>query len=398
MDAGRLVADAAVLDGAAVLRDSTEWGDCAVTGSAKAEHGAAGLLVRASADGRTGHAVSFDQTGVVTVERLAPGAEPAELLRSTRTDGFNKTKFHTLRVTLSGGGLSVTLDGKDKGTLENLAPESGGVGVRAVGDQRAVWETLTVESAEGTALYTGAFDRSAAAGDFPERALPAAGFTVAAAAARPTAATDGTDVVDLTDRLGGGHTWQVPAGEWQVDLFGGVLLADDSQGYSRSYVDLLDDEPVELFLDILPGEYHRRFGHYFGTVVPGFWDDEPFFASAEAHFKRLPWSPTLDRALRSVGVEPGLAYAAAFDDLGRSGRIARGNYWKAVSNRFATAFRKQAQWYEKRGVALITNPSTTRPPPPSASPPPATCTRSTSGPRCPAATSSPPSTWPASPP
>ncbi|MFD0460166.1 hypothetical protein ACFQ2H_38805 [Streptomyces violaceoruber] len=83
-----------------------------------------------------------------------------------------------------------------------------------------------------------------------------------------------------------------------------MLLADDSQGYSRSYVDLLDDEPVELFLDIVPGEYHRRFGHYFGTVVPGFWDDEPFFASAEAHFKRLPWSPALDGALRTVGATP----------------------------------------------------------------------------------------------
>ncbi|MFF0693580.1 glycosylhydrolase-like jelly roll fold domain-containing protein [Streptomyces tendae] len=356
VDAGRLVADAAVLDGAAVLRGSTGWGECTVTGSAKAEHGAAGLLVRASADGRTGYAVAFDQTGVVTVERLTDGAEPAELLRSTRTDGFNKTKFHTLRVALRADGLSVTLDGKDKGTLEDLTERTGGVGVRAVGDQRAVWESLTVEAADGTSLYTGSFDRSAAAGDFPERVLPAAGFTVAAAAARPTAATAATDVVDLTDRLTGGHTWQVPAGEWQVDLFGGVLLADDSQGYSRSYVDLLDDEPVELFLDILPGEYHRRFGRYFGTVVPGFWDDEPFFASAEAHFKRLPWSPALDRALRTVGVTPGTAYAAAFDDLGRSGRIARGNYWKAVSDRFATAFRKQAQWYEKRGVALITNP------------------------------------------
>ncbi|MGV9590338.1 glycosylhydrolase-like jelly roll fold domain-containing protein [Streptomyces tendae] len=356
VDAGRLVADAAVLDGAAVLRDSTGWGECTVTGSAKAEHGAAGLLVRASADGRTGYALAFDQTGVVTVERLTDGAEPAELLRSTRTDGFNKTKFHTIRVALRADGLSVTLDGKDKGTLEDLTERTGGVGVRAVGDQRAVWESLTVEAADGTSLYTGSFDRSAAAGDFPERALPAAGFAVAAAAARPTAATAATDVVDLTDRLTGGHTWQVPAGEWQVDLFGGVLLADDSQGYSRSYVDLLDDEPVELFLDILPGQYHRRFGRYFGTVVPGFWDDEPFFASAEAHFKRLPWSPALDRALRTVGVTPGTAYTAAFDDLGRSGRIARGNYWRAVSDRFATAFRKQAQWYEERRVALITNP------------------------------------------
>ncbi|MFD8521345.1 glycosylhydrolase-like jelly roll fold domain-containing protein [Streptomyces capillispiralis] len=356
VEAGRLVADAAVLDGATVLRDSAGWGDYTVTGSAKAEHGAAGLVVRGSADARAGYAVTFDQTGVVTVHRLTPGAEPAELLRSTRTDGFNRTKYHTLRVTVRADSVHVTLDGRDKGTVQDSAHATGGAGVRAVDDQRALWENLTVEGADGTVLYDSAFDEPSAARVFPEKDLSTEHFTLAAAAARPEGAAGPADVADLTGRLTGDHTWQVPAGEWQVDLFGGVALVDDSQGYSRSYIDLLDDEPVELFLDIVPAEYHRRFGRYFGTVVPGFWDDEPFFASAEAHFKRLPWSPSLDRALRSVGVTPGTAYAAAFDDLGRAGRTVRGRYWQAVSNRFARAFEKQARLYDEWGVSLITNP------------------------------------------
>ncbi|MGW6008136.1 glycosylhydrolase-like jelly roll fold domain-containing protein [Streptomyces sp. NPDC055210] len=354
--AGQLVADAAVLDGAAVLRGGDGWADYTVTGSAKADHTAAGLVVRASADGLDGYAVTFDQTGVVTVLRLARGTDPAELLRSTRTDGFNKTKFHTVAVTVRAGTLSVTLDGKDKGTLTDDRYPTGGAGVRAVADQRSLWDTFTVTDADGTSLHTTAFTDPADAGDFPERARLAADATAVAAAARPVGTTEATEVVDLTGRLGGAHTWQVPAGRWQLDLFGGSPLVDDTQGYSRSYVDLLDDEPVELFLDIVPGEYHRRFRRYFGTVIPGFWDDEPFFASAEAHFKRLPWSPTLDKALRAVDVEPGVAYAAAFDDLGREGRTARGRYWQAVSNRFARSFQKQARWYEQRDVALITNP------------------------------------------
>ncbi|WP_221353738.1 glycosylhydrolase-like jelly roll fold domain-containing protein [Streptomyces beigongshangae] len=354
--AGQLVADAAVLDGAAVLRGGDGWTDCTVTGSAKAEHTAAGLVVRASSDGLDGYAVTFDQSGVVTVLRLARGADPVELLRSTRTDGFNKTRFHTVAVTVRGATLSVTLDGKDKGTVTDDRYATGGAGVRAVADQRSLWDSLAVTAADGTPLYTTAFDDPAAAGDFPGRDRLAAGATPVAAAARPAGSADATEVVDLTGRLSGGHTWQVPAGRWQIDLFGGSPLVDDSQGYSRSYVDLLDDEPVELFLDMVPGEYHRRFRRWFGTVIPGFWDDEPFFASAEAHFKRLPWSPALDGALRAVGVEPGVAYASAFDDLGRDGRIARGRYWQAVSNRFAQAFRKQARWYERRDVALITNP------------------------------------------
>ncbi|MFJ8605195.1 glycosylhydrolase-like jelly roll fold domain-containing protein [Streptomyces shenzhenensis] len=354
VDAGRLVADAALLDGATVLRDSERWTDYTLTANGKADHTAAGVVVRAAQDGLDGYAVTFDQTGVITVLRLARGADPVELLRSSRTDGFNKTKFHTLAVTVRGSRLSVTLDGKDKGGVDDDRHPAGGAGVRAVEDQRGLWDTFAVTADDGTTLYTSAFDDSAAAGDFPERAALA--VPAVAAAARPAGATDATASVDLTAQLADGHTWQAPAGRWQLDLFGGVPLVDDSQGYSRSYLDLLDDEPVELFLDIVPGEYHRRFGRYFGTVVPGFWDDEPFFGSAEAHFKRLPWSPTLDRALRAVGAEPGTAYASAFDDLGRSGRIARGRYWQAVSNRFAQYFRKQAQWYERRGVTLITNP------------------------------------------
>ncbi|MEV7978753.1 glycosylhydrolase-like jelly roll fold domain-containing protein [Streptomyces sp. NPDC086519] len=354
VEAGHLVADAAVLDGAAVLRGGEHWTDLTVTASAKADRTAAGLIVRASADGLDGYAVSFDQTGVVTVERLARGTDPVELLRSTRTDGFNKTKYHTLVVTLSGAVLTVTLDGRAKGTVTDGGCPSGGVGVRAVGDERGLWDSLTVTASDGTTLYATAFDDAAGAGDFPARAsLP---VEAAAAAARPVGATDAAEVVDLTDRLTADGNWQVPDGRWQIDLFGGVPLADDTQGYSRSYVDLLDDEPVRLFLDVVPGEYHRRFHRWFGTVIPGFWDDEPFFASAEAHFKRLPWSPTLDRALRDVGVAPGVAYAAAFDDLGRGGRVARGRFWQAVSNRFARYFRAQGEWCEQRGVALITNP------------------------------------------
>ncbi|MEU5597559.1 glycosylhydrolase-like jelly roll fold domain-containing protein [Streptomyces sp. NPDC020298] len=354
VEAGSLAVDGAVLDGAAVLRGGERWTDYTVTGSAKADRTAAGLVVRASPDGLDGYAVTFDQTGVVTVLLLARGTEPVELLRSSRTDGFNKTKFHTLAVTVHGGGLTITLDGKDKGTVHDDHFTAGGAGVRAVTGQRGLWDSLAVTADDGTVLYTSVFDDPAAAGGFPDR--DSLGAVAVAAAARPVGSADAAEALDLTARLADGHTWQVPAGRWQIDLFGGVPLVDDSQGYSRSYLDLLDDEPVELFLDIVPGEYHRRFGRYFGTVIPGFWDDEPFFASAEAHFKRLPWSPTLDEALRAVGVEPGVAYASACDDLGRRGRITRGRYWQAVSNRFAQYFRKQARWYERRGVALITNP------------------------------------------
>ncbi|MEV6110583.1 glycosylhydrolase-like jelly roll fold domain-containing protein [Streptomyces sp. NPDC051940] len=355
VDKGQLIADSALLAGPAVLRDGAAWGDVTVTANLRADVAAAGLLVRASGSGGDGLLVEADQTGVVTVSRVA-GSAVTQIARSTRTDGFNKTKFHLLAVTLRGGICSVTLDGRDKGTVTDDSLTHGTVGVYARDGQRSLWEELTVTGADGAVLYRQTFDDPAAAGDFTVRELSAGTVRPVAATARPAGVNDADGLVELTGQLSGG-TWQVPEGSWQIDLFGGVDLRDDSSGYIRGYTDLLDDEPVELYLDIVPGEYHRRFARYFGTVVKGFWDDEPFIASAGPHpFKRRPWSPALAGALAAVGAEPGAAYACAFDDLGERGRVLRGRYWQAVSDRFSRYFQKQSEWYAERGVRLITNP------------------------------------------
>ncbi|MEU6844633.1 glycosylhydrolase-like jelly roll fold domain-containing protein [Streptomyces sp. NPDC046716] len=355
VDAGQLVADAAVLAGGAVLSAGADWGDCTVTTSAKPDVLAAGLLVRAAPDGRDGLLVEFDQTGVVTLSRLTDGTA-TQLAKSTRTDGFNKTKFHTLAVTVRGTTATVTLDGKDKGGVTDDTLTHHSVGVHARDGQRSLWEDLKITGADGTVLHTQTYEESSAAGDFATRTAPKSAPAPAAATARPAGSADARDLVELTGRIAG-DTWRVPDGRWQIDLFGGVDLVDDSVGYARGYVDLLDDEPVELFLDIVPGEYHRRFRRYFGTVIKGFWDDEPFIASAQPHsFKRRPWSPTLAKALTAVDAEPGPAYASAFDDLGEKGRVLRGRYWQAVSDRFSRYFEKQSEWYAERGVRLITNP------------------------------------------
>lgn len=292
VDKGQLVADAAVLAGPAVLRDGAEWGEVTVTCTVRADVIAAGLLVRASSSGRDGLLVEADQSGVVTLSRVADGAV-TQVAKSSRTDGFNKTKFHSLAVSLRGPDCSVTLDGKDKGTVTDDTLTRGGVGVYARDGQRSLWEDLTVTGADGGTLYTQVFDDPAAAGDFTARDMPESAPRPAAATARPAGCKDGGELVELTEQADGG-SWRVPEGRWQIDLFGGVDLVDNTSGYIRGYTDLLDDEPVELFLDIVPGEYHRRFGRYFGNVIKGFWDDEPFIASAGPHpFKRRPWSPTL---------------------------------------------------------------------------------------------------------
>lgn len=178
-----------------------------------------------------------------------------------------------------------------------------------------------------------------------------------AAAARPDGSTDGAELVELTPDLATG-SWQVPAGRWQVDTYGKAVLTDDSSGYHRGYLDLLDPEATDRLFEVAQGEYVRRFGWAMGTVVPGFWDDEPFIASAEPWpFKRLPWSASLEDLVTQAGSTPGVAYTAAFDELGRNGELQSGAYWRAVNDAFATSyFQRQARWMEDRGLQLITNP------------------------------------------
>ncbi|MRT44319.1 hypothetical protein FGX00_00330, partial [Xylella fastidiosa subsp. multiplex] len=76
----------------------------------------------------------------------------------------------------------------DKGSVTDDRYATGSVGVRAVGDERGLWDSLSVTSADGSTLYTSSFDTADAAGDFPERAALAS--RAVAAAARPAASAD----------------------------------------------------------------------------------------------------------------------------------------------------------------------------------------------------------------
>ena len=92
-------------------------------------------------------------------------------------------------------------------------------------------------------------------------------------------------------------------------------------------------------------------------MLRGFADDEPFLASADAHFRAVPWSPSLERALPEHGASPAAALSAVHDDLGRGGRTLRGAFWRTISDRFADAYyRRQHDWMRDHGVSFISNP------------------------------------------
>jgi hypothetical protein len=357
-EGGRLAVDGQVLDGAAPLTVGSGWTDYTVAGTDVRLTGTSGgIMVRASADGRSGYLVRVDTKGVLTVTRLDAGV-PTLLSTGTAVPGFTFQRPRKLQVVVSGNTITPYVDGKAQTAAVDSTYPTGTVAPYATGTNRTLWGDLAVTDPAGTTLWSASFEDTSAMGDFAaDQALE---LSAVAAVARPAGSHDAADLVELTPRLdsAGRPTWAAPPGRWQVDLFGAMTLVDDSTGYTRGYLDLLSEQATDAFMDTVPAEYVRRFPWAMGSVVPGFWDDEPFIASADPHpFKRQPWSPTLAAEIARVGATPGKAYVASYDDLGRGGRQLRGLYWRAVNDRFANAYyKREAHWMAEHGLKLISNP------------------------------------------
>lgn len=365
VDGGRLVVDAAIREGRHPLIAGASWTDYTVTGKIRLTASGAQLAVRASTDGTKGYLVDIDVKGRASVWRL-DGEERTRLTQGVPTPGFHPRSEQTVTVTVTGDRIApvinrtvqpVATDATFPAGAPAVSAEYGGEGIvdAVPGLQRVSWNNLAVTAPSGEELWSSTFDDASRLDAWGGPLVRIDGAV--AAAARPDGSRDAADLVELTPDLETG-AWQVPAGRWQVDTYGKAVLTDDSSGYHRGYLDLLDPEATDRLFEVAQGEYVRRFGWAMGTVVPGFWDDEPFIASAEPWpFKRLPWSASLEKLVTEAGSTPGVAYTAAFEQLGRAGEQESGAYWRAVNNAFATNyFQRQARWMQDRGLQLITNP------------------------------------------
>lgn len=345
---GSLVVDAATLNGVSVLRTGHDWSDYTVTSDILGS-GAAGTMVRAQDPG-DGYLVDLRADGGMEIYREMSGG--FTLLATTQpAAGFDSSVTHHLSVTVTGGRIVPSLDGVTGTAVSDSTFPTGTIGVRAVATQRSTRDNINVVAADGSTLYHQDFSSPAALDDFVDLANPPQD-SVVAASARPAGSTGTSGLIDLTADATGSGTWQVPAGQWTVDTFSREYLNGDG-----GYLDLLDPEATRQMMNAIPGEYYRRFPWAFGTVLRGFWDDEPYIASASAHFATDPWAPGLPDALAAEGAALGPALTATFADLGRTGRTLRGAYWRAVSNMFADNYSKvQADWMAQHHVGYITNP------------------------------------------
>ena len=334
---GRLIVDAASLQGVRVLRQGGDWGDYTITTHRRSDDGAAGIVVRAK-DENNGYLIDTNPDGSVVVYRQVAGAF-AQLASSPAIPGFDPKAEHEITVDVRGDAITTAIDGTRRSSVTDGTYATGTIGVRAVATQRSSYDDLRVSAPDDTTLYRQTFDSADALDDFQ----PHLGATPVGASARPAGSADGSGLVDLTALATAGKSWRVPAGTWTLDTFTAARAGG-------TYLDLMSDDAVARFMDAVPGEYYRRFPDAFGATIRGFWDDEPTLTGT-------PWSPSLSTALKALGTSPGLALTGVFDDLGRTGRTLRGDYWRAVSNRFAEAYyHQQATWMDRHDVDYISNP------------------------------------------
>ncbi len=167
---------------------------------------------------------------------------------------------------------------------------------------------------------------------------------------------------------------------WPSGYAGGKLLKKDpnlcgkhlvktSKGYkvkktswkpaysTDRYIDVLNPETTNSFIDLVYEEYWRRFKKYFGKVIVGFFTDEPGMYNnfADSDPNSIPWTENLPKHFKKINgysLEKSLDFI--FENQGHRSIEIRIDYWKTISKLYQESYFKPIQeWCHKRGVLFI---------------------------------------------
>jgi hypothetical protein len=124
--------------------------------------------------------------------------------------------------------------------------------------------------------------------------------------------------------------WTAPQGDWVLVLF----FLEPSMGFDGGYVDLLNPDAMKLFFDLTYGEFHRRFGSYFGkTVHYSFSDHEGDYGY------RMAWTPRLfDRFKELHGYDLRKFLPLLIYDGGDLAQKLRGDYLETITQLYGASY------------------------------------------------------------
>lgn len=167
---------------------------------------------------------------------------------------------------------------------------------------------------------------------------------------------------DLMSYINDGQLcWTAPAGNWKMQV---VSLSRNS-GYHRNYYNMLDTEGCRLQIEAVYEPHYRHFGDKFGTVIAGFFSDEPELGNGSyidhhcvlGKEQSLPYSDELGRRLSiAIGEDWVQKVYLLWDNSGSKQETAaiRYQYMTCVSQLVSETFSKQlGMWCTEHGVEYI---------------------------------------------
>ena len=133
-----------------------------------------------------------------------------------------------------------------------------------------------------------------------------------------------------------------------------VSPLNDKWFNGASYVDLMNADTTDTFIEFTHEKYYKTFGEYFGKEIPGIFTDEPCYLMA-SHYNApvIPWSEVLPDAFYEMnGYSINNHLPELFFDFGNHQKI-RYDFYKTATNLFVNNFtKKYYDWCETHNLKL----------------------------------------------
>ena len=120
--------------------------------------------------------------------------------------------------------------------------------------------------------------------------------------------------------------------------------------YQRGQLDLVNKKAFKLWVDTLYGEYERRFGKYFGTLIKGFFTDEPqghSFDGATAPYNKEMRQCFIER----YGYDPENELLKLFLNIPGAEEFRR-NYFSVYTDLFSDNMKMLGEWCSERNLLM----------------------------------------------
>lgn len=169
--------------------------------------------------------------------------------------------------------------------------------------------------------------------------------------------------LDLTTQVADGRLiWDVPEGYWKIFV---VYLTYDARG-RNDYINFLDEDSCRLQIDAVYEPHYERYGALFGSVIAGFFSDEPPIGNTPGYTRgdligrpdmSLSWSKRMPQAIEREFGEGWELCTPFLWQQGSDGQMTariRTAYMNAVSRLVSECFSNQlGRWCEDHGVEYI---------------------------------------------